>query len=85
MEVKYSGEYPCLCMGILIVTVNGTEYEFPEYCMESGGSCCFTGGYSEAHVTKGPWNIVQWPDNFPEEYKEATLKAVNENIPWGCL
>lgn len=84
VKVKYSGEYPCLCMGILTVTINETEYKFPRYCMESGGSCYFSCDYTEANATKGPWKITSWPKNFPEEYKEATLEAVNNKIPWGC-
>ena len=82
--VEYSGAWPCLCMGELKVTINGVVYDFPFNCLTSGGSTYFRDGYSQAHVDKGPWEINKWPDNFPKEYKAATLEAVNENIPWGC-
>lgn len=84
IQVKYTGEYPCLCLGSLSVTIDGVKYKFPDNCMKSGGSCYFSHDYTEENVTKGPWKITHWPDNFPKEYKEATLEAINSEIPWGC-
>lgn len=52
-------------------------YNFPDYCLTSGGSAYFTDGYSNAHTENGPWKVDKWPDNFPEEYKEETLAAIN--------
>lgn len=82
--VEYDGEYPNLCHGKLKVTINGVIYNFPDYCLSSGGCAYFTDDYANDHIEEGPWEITEWPDNFPEEYKEATLKAVNTNIPYGC-
>lgn len=82
--VEYSGAWPCLCAGELKVTIDGIVYNFPSHCLTSGGSTYFTDNYSQAHINNGPWEIEEWPDNFPEECKKATLEAVNENIPWGC-
>ena len=40
----------------------------------------------QMHIQEnGPWKVDKWPDNFPEEYKEETLAAINSEIPWGCL
>lgn len=82
--IEYTGSYPCLCLGRLKVTIDGTVYNFPDYCLTSGGSVYFTDGYSNAHTENGPWKVDKWPDNFPEEYKEETLAAINSEIPWGC-
>lgn len=84
ISIEYTGKYPCLCMGKLKVTIDGIVYNFPDYCLTSGGSTYFTDDYSNAHVENGPWEVDKWPDNFPEKYKESTLDAINENIPWGC-
>ena len=71
-------------MGQLTVTIDGTVYNFPDNCLTSGGSAYFTDNYSQAHVEEGPWKINKWPNNFPKEYKKATLDEINANIPWGC-
>ena len=42
MEIKYNGTYPNLCSGNLLVIINGKEWEFPNYCLRSGGSVGFT-------------------------------------------
>lgn len=84
IQVHYTGDYPCLCQGSLSVTIDGVKYNFPKCCMVSGGSCYFTENYSTPHIEYGPWEISEWPNNFPEEYKEVTLKAINSEIPLGC-
>lgn len=82
--VEYNGEYPCLCMGELKVTINNICYIFPSFSLTSGGSAGFNEDYSEEYVTEGPWSIDEWPEDFPEEYKEATLEEINNVIPHGC-
>lgn len=86
MEVKfisYDGEYPVLCFGILILSVDGIEYKFPEHCLSSGGSVWFDDDWSE-HIEKGKWSILKWPKDFPEDAKDAAIQIVNENVPFGC-
>lgn len=82
--VEYNGKYPCLCLGRLKITINGTPWEFPRPSLISGGRTYFTNNYSEAQIEEGPWKIRDWPDNFPEEYKEAVLEAINNELPQGC-
>jgi len=83
INIKYNGEYPNLCRGTLQVFVDGKEWDFGEYCLSSGGSVYFDDDWSE-HIESGPWTIDEWPDGFPEEYKEGVLNKVNSEIPYGC-
>lgn len=95
--VSYSGKYPSLCMGCLTVKINGetvkfgAEYSDGKFVMHnnsfwsSGGSCGFSGGYSESYCTSGEWKIdVQ---SIPKQYRKyaSELDAVfNANVPYGC-
>ena len=83
IELKYDGEYPNLCSGILTATINGEKWVFPKYCMKSGGGVWFDVNWSE-HVEGGPWEIRDWPDGFPEELKDIFLEEVNAQISHGC-
>lgn len=82
IEIKYDGKYPCLCMGHLLVIVDGIEYDFGDYCLASGGSVSFDENWNE-DVTVGEWT-VEFPEDFPEELKEEVLECINEEIPHGC-
>lgn len=84
IEIKYNGEYPCLCMGNLTVVVDENEYNFGEYCLESGGHVHFNKDEEDFVVSKGNWKISKWPDKFPEEYKSFVLKEINNKIRKGC-
>ena len=81
---SYDGEYPNLCSGKLIVEIDGKEWVFPGHCMVSGGAVWLSDDWSEEYVEEGPWEISDWPDGFPEEYKKAVLEKVNSEIEWGC-
>ena len=83
IQIDYDGEYPNLCSGQLNITILGKVWEFPEYCMASGGSVSFTGDWEE-EIEDGPWSIDNWPEGFPEELKRDVLESVNSKIPWGC-
>lgn len=83
IEIRYNGAYPNLCSGDLVVIIDDTEWEFPDYCLCSGGSVWFDDEWNE-NVESGEWEITKWPENFPEEYKPWVLSAVNEDIPHGC-
>lgn len=82
--VSYDGKYPCLCMGNLILKVDGTNITF-KGILASGGTCGFRNDFSEEVVTHGRWEVDE--DNLPENlvpYVDKITKLVNENIPYGC-
>ena len=83
IKIEYDGAYPNLCSGALIVTIGGKRWEFPPYCLSSGGSVWFDENWLE-HVSSGAWSVSDWPDGFPEELKKAVEDAVNDEIPNGC-
>lgn len=83
IKIEYDGEYPNLCRGKLIVTVDGIRWNFPPCCLLSGGGVWFDEEWSE-HVEEGPWSIRDWPVGFPEAQKKAVQDAVNAEIPKGC-
>ena len=76
--IDYDGEYPCLCMGDLIIKVNG-EIRHLHGVLRSGGG--ITEDYEEV---EGPWGIdlSDYPDLEP--YKEEITDVVNENVGYGC-
>lgn len=83
IEIRYDGRFPNLCRGNLVVVIDGKVWEFPPYCLCSGGSVWFDKDWTD-HVEDGPWSIDEWPEGFPEEDKEAVVERINEEIPWGC-
>ena len=82
IKIKYNGEYPILCYGILTVTIDKKVYNFG-CCLSSGGSVSFTEDWDEV-VTEGEWSINEWPKDFPEDLKDAVTDAVNKEVSWGC-
>jgi len=83
IKIEYNEVYPTLCMGELIVWIGNKKYNFPSYCLSSGGSVSFDENWIE-QVDSGPWTIREWPKYFPEEYKKKVLKKINKEIKWGC-
>lgn len=81
ISLTYDGEYPNLCSGELIITIDGTDWI--GFRLSSGGSVWFDENWSE-HVESGEWSIYEWPSEFPEEYKDEVLYKVNYEIPQGC-
>lgn len=84
IEINYDGKWPNLCSGKLVVTIDNIIYEFPDFCLYSGGRAYFSNGYRDEHIEKGQWSIDRWPKGFPEELKEEVLSAINGKISWGC-
>lgn len=82
--IKYDGKWPCLCMGHLVVTIGGKEWDFGEYCLTSGGEVTGSPPDWDFKVTTGPWKVDRWPDGFPECYKIPVVKKINCEIPHGC-
>ncbi len=79
--VSYDGSYPCLCMGTLVLAIDGENVTFPEYCLRSGGSVWFNEEWDE-HVECGAWSV-----EVPEQYahlRDAIEECVNANVPHGC-
>ena len=76
--VDYDGKYPCLCMGRLIIKVNG-EIRHLSGVLRSGG-----GITEDYEAVEGPWEIDlrDYPDLEP--YKEEITDVVNENVGYGC-
>lgn len=79
--VSYDGKYPNLCSGTLVLKIDGTVVEFPQFCMQTGGGVWFDDDWCE-QVDYGPWSVC-----VPAEYahlKEEIEDCVNENVDWGC-
>ena len=81
--VSYSGRYPNLCAGILILNIDGKEIVFPSNSLHSGGSAYFTNNYDDSHIDKGEWTI-DFPDDFPDELMREATQVVNDNVDFGC-
>jgi len=85
IEIKYDGEFPNLCSGELIVTIDKKEWLFPTSCLSSGGENNVSFDDDGAkHMGIGPWSIVKYPKGFPNKFKSAVEDAVNKSIPYGC-
>ena len=81
--ISYSGRYPSLCMGTLLIEIDGKEYSISD-ALCSGGSVWFDNGWEE-HVEHGPWSFDSY--SFPEEleqFRDEITDLVNESIPHGC-
>lgn len=81
--VSYDGEYPALCFGELVLKLGDEIFQFPKHSLYSGGGVNFDEDWSE-HVSQGPWEIMGWPENFPEELKEEAVILVNAHVDLGC-
>jgi hypothetical protein len=77
--IDYDGSYPNLCSGTLIVYIDGKRWDFPDYCLRSGG------GLNEDYDPYiGDWSLSAFPEGFPEILKEEVVEAINSEIPYGC-
>ena len=89
--ISYTGKYPCLCMGILTLEIEGEKYKFGDIGGEfdsfwsSGGSCGFTNNYADSYVNENEWIIdeEELPEKFRKYAKEID-EVFNENVTWGC-
>lgn len=78
--ISYSGEYPNLCSGTLVLEVDGKKRELSR-ALCSGGSVRFDENWN-ASVTHGSWS-VDLPEDF-EPYRKEIEELVNDNVPHGC-
>ena len=86
--IEYTGKWPCLCMGTLILEFNEKRYEIKNL-LSSGGSCGFVeidgDPYGDTCIGYGPWEINEYylPDEL-KPYADEIRDLVNENIDQGC-
>ena len=78
--VSYSGSYPNLCSGNLVLKIDGELVNLGR-CLCSGGSVWFD-DYCSEHIEEGEWSV-----DVPEQYKhleDEITAVVNENVEYGC-
>lgn len=90
--VSYSGRYPNLCSGELVLEVDGVEHRFHYRfgtCEDETHHKDFwsSGGYldEEYCAVQGEWDIIE--SELPEpmrKYAEEIDFLFNENVPQGC-
>lgn len=84
--VSYSGKYPNLCSGVLVLRISGERVAFgygtpnPPFWI-SGGYC------RRDWVESGPWEIME--EELPDELRDRGTvlwiqELLNQNIPYGC-
>lgn len=85
IRIEYDGKYPNLCSGKLVVYIGKEKWEFPKYCLLSGGNVYQDDdGY---YVTEeGEWYINKWPKEFLDDdgLKMLVMDVINDEIPLGC-
>jgi len=82
--VSYNGKYPCLCMGDLVLKINGKTVKL-HGALVSGGSVSFYNNYADVSITSGDWDIDLCC--VPEEYHcyyDSMVAVVNKNVHHGC-
>lgn len=80
--IKYTGEYPCLCSGMLVICFEGKEYGVTGWI--SGGSVWFDDDWND-YTSIGDWSIDI--NDLPVElqpYHHEIVKVMNENVQKGC-
>lgn len=77
--IEYTGVYPHLCTGCLVIEVNGDRYSLINI-LSSGG-----GFDAEYEAVMGPWQIDK--EALPAELRplvKKITKLINKNVPFGC-
>ena len=83
ITIEYDGKSPTLCMGNLVVVVDGKKWIFPKDCLLSGGKVFFDDNHDPV-IEDGDWVVDEWPENFPGFQKELVTIEINKVIPLGC-
>lgn len=96
--VGYSGKWPSLCSGILVLRINGRTVSFgdrgpfakklPDGSLPDYGKFWHTGGecgMPPDGITTGPWktNVSELPEEL-REYAEEIDAVFNKNVEHGC-
>lgn len=87
--VSYSGKWPNLCNGTLVLRIDGEEVSFGnsgkyKKFWSTGGRCYFTRNW-KPRVKKREWQIDD--NDLPEKYQEYYYEiaaVMNANIQQGC-
>lgn len=97
--IMYTGGFPSLCMGMLLLKIDGIIVKFgSDYNYDKNVNSNYNfdesypsfwssgGGLDENYCSyKGEWEINI--DNIPDKYKKYALeigRIFNENVPYGC-
>lgn len=89
--VAYSGRYPNLCSGILVLRIDGVEYKFHPYIMKPSAeyhpSFWSSGGGHDADWCpyQAPWciDVKMLPEEI-RQYAEEIDQLFNYHVPHGC-
>ena len=93
--VSYSGHYPNLCSGTLVVKIDGIEHIFKGYDNNSeyvhpkfwsSGGCSYIDEHHDEIVSQSPWELSEGI-KFNSEIEKLLpdlLDLFNENVNHGC-
>lgn len=90
--VTYSGKWPNLCRGVLILNIDGKDVSFgyDDDCDHipfwmTDGSCGFKNNYKQSYINKDKWLINY--NKIPDEYKKYANeidRLFNAYVEYGC-
>lgn len=87
--VSYSGKWPTLCGGTLVLKIDGTGVKFGNKCLDktaqyptfwhSGGECTMD------YCSTADWviDVAELPEEF-QKYAEEIDEVFNSNVEHGC-
>lgn len=81
--IKYTGEYPNLCSGLLVLEIDGEVVEFNGYEeieIDSGGMCFPEEDWDTEY---GPW-IIEVTHPLYKHLSKEIEDIFNANVPYGC-
>jgi hypothetical protein len=80
--IEYTGKYPTLCSGTLVILFKGEEYHIRGW--ESGGSISFDDNWND-YVWHGDWSIDKKKlPSVLQPFHSDIEKLMNENVEKGC-
>lgn len=86
--IEYTGKYPCLCMGVLILEIDGVKYTFGNKEGTDFRAFWISGGYitdNYSTVIREEWRIDV--EELPEQFRDLAPDIdmlFNENVDFGC-
>lgn len=87
--VSYSGVYPNLCSGTLVLRIDGEEVSFGgsgdyEEFWSPTGQCYFTEDWNPV-IKEGGWHVndSDLPEKYQDYYYEIAA-VINNNMPRSC-
>ena len=94
--VDYTGSWPNLCSGTLILRIDGEIYSFGGYFDvndEGVDNHCFPAFWSsggsvswcdDEEVEEGDWYQSRELPDFLKGHEDEIMSIMNENVPHGC-